>query len=150
MTMETIRRLYGGASKKAKLPSKKLSTKRNFFTKLLRTILELFSGGKSKKTAKIAKNSGTPVSSSSADSRLQKEVKMFLDSPPDNCELVVGSNIRTWVVKITGPEGTIYAGEKFKLKIVFPKDYPSKRKFKTYFCSFFFLSIIVQCTLVIL
>ena len=27
---------------------------------------------------------------------------------------------------MTGPEGTIYAGEKYKLKMIFPKEYPAK------------------------
>ena len=47
-------------------------------------------------------------------------------NPPDNCKLTVGSNIRSWVISIRGANDTIYAGESFKLKIVFPKDYPSK------------------------
>ena len=47
-------------------------------------------------------------------------------NPPDNCKLTVGSNIRSWVISIKGADNTIYAGENFKLKIVFPKDYPSK------------------------
>jgi hypothetical protein len=47
-------------------------------------------------------------------------------SPPDNCKLTVGSNIKSWVISVTGAEGTIYAGEQFKLKLVFPKEYPSK------------------------
>jgi len=61
-----------------------------------------------------------------ATARVQKELRSFLANPPDNCKLVVGSNIRSWVVNIVGAADTIYAGEKYKLKIVFPKDYPSK------------------------
>jgi len=79
---------------------------------------------KKKSSSSKGKSGGT-----SSENRLQKEIKTFLESPPLNCELVVGHNIRTWVVKITGLEGTIYAGEKFQLKMVFPKDYPSKRKY---------------------
>ena len=133
ISVEMVKCLKGGASKKAKTPLNKQSKKSNFFTNLLQKILDLFSINKSKKSGKSAKKSSASLSSSSTDSRLQKEVRSFLDSPPDNCELVVGSNIRTWVVKITAPEGTIYAGEKFKLKMVFPKDYPSKRKSLTWF-----------------
>lgn len=58
--------------------------------------------------------------------RVQKELRAFLANPPDNCKLSVGSNIRQWVVTMVGAEGTIYAGESYKLKLVFPKDYPSK------------------------
>jgi len=58
--------------------------------------------------------------------RVQKELRAFLANPPDNCKLAVGANIRQWVVTMVGAEGTIYAGESYKLKLVFPKDYPSK------------------------
>ena len=59
-------------------------------------------------------------------SRVQKELRSFIANPPSNCKIVVGANIRSWVINIVGAEDTIYAGEKYKLKIVFPKDYPSK------------------------
>ena len=59
-------------------------------------------------------------------SRVQKELRSFIANPPSNCKVVVGANIRSWVINIVGAEDTIYAGEKYKLKIVFPKDYPSK------------------------
>jgi ubiquitin-conjugating enzyme E2 W len=62
----------------------------------------------------------------STSSRLQKEIKQFMENPPDNCKLNVGSNIRVWVINIKGSDGTIYAGEEYKLKMIFPKDYPSK------------------------
>ena len=71
-------------------------------------------------------NIGKAVGSTSANNRLQKEIKQFLENPPDNCKLNVGSNIRVWVINIKGSAGTIYAGEEYKLKMVFPKDYPSK------------------------
>lgn len=61
-----------------------------------------------------------------ANARIQKELKQFLQDPPENCKLEVGSNIRQWIVTITGANNTIYAGEKYKLKMVFPKDYPTK------------------------
>ena len=34
-----------------------------------------------------------------------------MESPPDNCKLKIGKNIRTWVVTLTGVDGTAYAGE---------------------------------------
>ena len=61
-----------------------------------------------------------------ANNRVQKELRAFLANPPDNCKLMVGANIRVWIVQITGAEGTIFAGEKYKLKMVFPKEYPAK------------------------
>lgn len=61
-----------------------------------------------------------------ASNRVQKELRAFLANPPDNCKLTVGANIRVWIVQITGAEGTIFAGEKYKLKMVFPKEYPTK------------------------
>lgn len=49
---------------------------------------------------------------------------MFLEDPIENVRLSVGNNIRHWVVSMTGAKGTIYAGEKFRLKFNFPVDYP--------------------------
>lgn len=34
--------------------------------------------------------------------------------------------IRVWIITISGAEGTIYAGEKFRLRVAFPDDYPTK------------------------
>lgn len=54
-------------------------------------------------------------------------MQAFLTNPPDNCRLLRKTrNIRTWDVEITGVNGTIYEGEIYHLKIIFPKDYPSK------------------------
>ncbi|CEM32784.1 unnamed protein product [Vitrella brassicaformis CCMP3155] len=58
--------------------------------------------------------------------RIQKELKDFLTTPPDHCEIAVGSNIRVWIITLTGVEGTLYEGEKYRLKIVFPPEYPLK------------------------
>ena len=125
----------GANNKKSKKMSKKLLKKTNLaaaikskLNDILKSIFSIFSSGqKSNKVNKKISKTETK-SSTSSESRLQKEIKSFLEDPPENCELVVGSNIRTWIVKITGLNGTIYAGEKFKLKMTFPKDYPSKRK----------------------
>jgi ubiquitin-conjugating enzyme E2 W len=53
-------------------------------------------------------------------------MRAFLGNPPEGCKLAVGSNMRVWVITVTGAKNTIYAGEKYKLKMVFPKDYPAK------------------------
>ncbi|CAM9142486.1 unnamed protein product [Discosporangium mesarthrocarpum] len=61
-----------------------------------------------------------------ANYRIQKELKAFMNNPPDNCNVSVGKNIRVWIITITGAEGTLYAGEKFRLRVSFPEDYPTK------------------------
>lgn len=50
----------------------------------------------------------------------------FIKNPPDNCRLIVGSNMRSWVVELRGVKGTVYTDEVFRLKLNFPKDYPAK------------------------
>ncbi|KEG05022.1 ubiquitin-conjugating enzyme E2, putative [Plasmodium vinckei vinckei] len=62
-----------------------------------------------------------------ANYRIQKELHNFLKNPPINCTLDVHpNNIRIWIVKYIGLENTIYANEVYKLKIIFPNDYPLK------------------------
>ncbi|KAJ1430952.1 ubiquitin-conjugating enzyme/RWD-like protein [Ochromonadaceae sp. CCMP2298] len=77
--------------------------------------------GKSKR-----KSQANKYVSGETSNRIQKEVQSFLESPPDNCVLKVGANIRSWVVTLTGVNGTVFEGETYKLKMIFPKDYPSK------------------------
>ena len=119
--------IRGGAKKKLKpsLIKRAINFFLSFFGKNSKSKAR-YPGTETKKKSSSSKGKSGGTSS---ENRLQKEIKTFLESPPLNCELVVGHNIRTWVVKITGLEGTIYAGEKFQLKMVFPKDYPSKRKY---------------------
>ncbi|RYY88410.1 ubiquitin-conjugating enzyme family protein [archaeon] len=85
---------------------------------------------KTKKDAKNAKKASTKSAANVGDSkgsmRLQKEIQSFMASPPHNCKLSVGQNIRSWVVTLKGVEGTVFAGEEYKLKLIFPKEYPSK------------------------
>ncbi|CXJ03983.1 ubiquitin-conjugating enzyme E2, putative [Plasmodium berghei] len=62
-----------------------------------------------------------------ANYRIQKELHNFLKNPPINCTLDVHpNNIRIWIVKYVGLENTIYANEAYKIKIIFPNDYPLK------------------------
>ncbi|ETB62635.1 hypothetical protein YYC_00344 [Plasmodium yoelii 17X] len=62
-----------------------------------------------------------------ANYRIQKELHNFLKNPPINCTLDVHpNNIRIWIVKYVGLENTIYANEVYKIKIIFPNDYPLK------------------------
>lgn len=37
-----------------------------------------------------------------------------------------GKDIRSWIVTVTGPPGTVYYGEKYRLKMEFPIEYPSR------------------------
>eukprot|EP00981_Chlorochromonas_danica_P010963 scaffold3595_cov235-Ochromonas_danica.AAC.1 len=78
-----------------------------------------------KQSAKSSPRKSNNASPSSL-SRLQKEAESFLAHPPHNCQLSVGANLRSWVVTLTGVEGTIYDGEVYKLKLNFPKEYPAK------------------------
>ncbi|CAM9764823.1 unnamed protein product [Phaeothamnion confervicola] len=58
--------------------------------------------------------------------RIQKELRDFMANPPDNCRVSIGKNIRVWIITIRGADGTVYAGEKFRLRVAFPAEYPSK------------------------
>ncbi|KAF8819269.1 putative ubiquitin conjugating enzyme E2 [Cardiosporidium cionae] len=59
--------------------------------------------------------------------RIQKDLKQFLAHPPMNSTVDVHpNNFRIWIITITGVNGTAYAGEKYRIKITFPEDYPFK------------------------
>jgi len=81
--------------------------------------------GKNNKSS-FGSASASAGSGGGSTARIQKELKDFLQAPPKGTKLIVGSNIRSWTVEMTGAQGTIYAGETYKLRINFPKDYPSK------------------------
>ncbi|GBE60788.1 GDP-D-mannose pyrophosphorylase [Babesia ovata] len=56
-----------------------------------------------------------------------EELANFRKDPPPNCTLeVFGSRNDIWIITWTGLPGTLYAGEKYRLKILFPKEYPLK------------------------
>lgn len=55
-----------------------------------------------------------------------QEMKAFIENPPENCRLIPGNSISSWTIEIQGANGTVFEGEKYKLKVKFPKDYPSK------------------------
>ena len=57
--------------------------------------------------------------------RIQRELKEFLSSPPPNLSVKVGKNIRVWIISMTGTKGSLYEGEKYRLKVTFPPDYPT-------------------------
>jgi ubiquitin-conjugating enzyme E2 W len=66
-----------------------------------------------------------PLKSNSPNYRIQRELKAFIQDPPDNLSVKVGKNIRVWIVTMKGADNTIYEGESFLLRISFPKDYPT-------------------------
>jgi ubiquitin-conjugating enzyme E2 W len=66
-----------------------------------------------------------PLKSNSPNYRIQRELKSFIQEPPDNLSVKVGKNIRVWIVTVKGAANTIYEGESFMLRISFPKDYPT-------------------------
>lgn len=57
--------------------------------------------------------------------RIQRELKEFLRSPPPNLSVKVGKNIRVWIINMTGTKGSLYEGDKYRLKVTFPADYPT-------------------------
>jgi ubiquitin-conjugating enzyme E2 W len=67
----------------------------------------------------------TNIKTGNPNYRIQSELKEFIKSPPPNLSVQVGSNIRVWIVSMIGANGTIYEGEVYKLRISFPKEYPS-------------------------
>jgi len=66
-----------------------------------------------------------PLKRASPNYRIQRELKQFLTSPPPNLSLKVGKNIRVWIVTLSFPPNTVYHGEKYRLRIQFPQDYPT-------------------------
>jgi ubiquitin-conjugating enzyme E2 W len=87
---------------------------------------------KKKKSAALKKPSATTkshvsstIKSNNPNYRIQKELKEFIQSPPENLSVQAGSNIRVWVVTMVGAKNSIYEGDVYKLRISFPKQYPT-------------------------
>ena len=83
-----------------------------------------------KKKAAAKKGRRSPARASPAQrqaQRISRELTDFVENPPDGCKVSVGKNLNVWIVTMTGAEGTIFAGEKYKLRVSFPADYPSRR-----------------------
>jgi len=64
----------------------------------------------------------------SSQKRIAKELAEVLGNPPEGIavSLVDESNVHNWNIVLDGPEGSPYAGGKFKLLLVLPTDYPFK------------------------
>ena len=113
-------------SKSSKSKSKKKnSDKVNSETETAETTKQKKKKPSKKVSAATQKHLASTIKSNNPNYRIQKELKAFLKSPPDNLSVQVGSNIRLWIVTIVGAKGTIYEGEIFKLRVEFPKDYPT-------------------------
>lgn len=67
----------------------------------------------------------TTIKSTNTNHRIQRELKEFIKHPPSNLSVQVGKNIRVWIVTMKGAGGTIYDGETFKMRVSFPKEYPT-------------------------
>lgn len=65
------------------------------------------------------------LKSTNPNYRIQRELKEFLKSPPPNLKVNVGKNIRLWIITVTGAKNTLYEGEKYRLRVQFPADYPT-------------------------
>lgn len=66
------------------------------------------------------------LKSSNPNYRIQRELKEFLSSPPPGLSVKIsGKNVRLWVITLAMPDNCIYAGEKYKLRVQFPNDYPT-------------------------
>jgi ubiquitin-conjugating enzyme E2 W len=66
------------------------------------------------------------LKSSNPNYRIQRELKEFISSPPPGLSVKIsGKNVRLWIITLTMPQNTIYAGEVYKLRVQFPSQYPT-------------------------
>ena len=67
--------------------------------------------------------SSSPTTSST--SRVMNELRAFLKSPPSGMRVTVGRDLTLWIIHLTLPPASAYPGETYKLRVKFPKSYPS-------------------------
>ena len=60
------------------------------------------------------------VASLSCDFVVRTQLREFVASPPEGCEVAVGKNLMVWIVTLTGAPNTVFEGEKYRLRIEFP------------------------------
>lgn len=97
----------------------------SWFGRIVAKVRRWLFGGAEKKDG-ASKHLNKKVKRGNPVYRIQRELRAFLDDPPPNCSVTVGDDIRNWVVTIVGAENSIYAGEEYKLRVIFPKEYPTK------------------------
>lgn len=78
-----------------------------------------------KSSSATKKHLTAAIKSTNPNYRIQRELKVFIKSPPPNLSVQVGSNLRVWIVTMVGANNTIYEGEVFKLRVSFPTQYPT-------------------------
>jgi len=78
---------------------------------------------KSKLSEAAREHLSKSIKSTNPNYRIQRELKEFLRDPPPGLRVQIGKNLRVWIVDVKGPG--IYEGEKFKLRISFPAQYPT-------------------------
>ncbi len=66
--------------------------------------------------------------SKAIQNRLKNELNKLINEPVCNSEIALEKedDIRVWIVILEGPAGTPYEGGFFKLRFVFPDNYPFK------------------------
>ena len=74
--------------------------------------------------APVRRRAPTTAASRKA-ARISRELAEFQRSPPEGCKLTLGKNLNVWIITLTGSPGTIFEGEKYKLRVAFPPDYPA-------------------------
>ncbi|TKR63105.1 hypothetical protein L596_026980 [Steinernema carpocapsae] len=65
----------------------------------------------------------------SSSIRVRTELRAFLQQPPPGMLLDpehIEQNSNEWIVSVEAAKDTIYEGEKYKLRVRFPTDYPFK------------------------
>ncbi|KAI6652037.1 Ubiquitin-conjugating enzyme E2 W-like [Oopsacas minuta] len=82
-----------------------------------------------KQTSSARTKEVTDISKLQGKQRIIRELKHLTEDAPSNMRMdpsFDGSNLKEWIVDMDGAVETIYNGEKFKLKIIFNENYPSK------------------------
>lgn len=85
--------------------------------------------GKNKKSAsggQAQSHLSKELKMSNPNYRIQRELKEFMKSPPPNLSVKVGKNIRIWIITMVGTKGSLYEGEKYRLRVQFPANYPTE------------------------
>jgi ubiquitin-conjugating enzyme E2 W len=118
-------------SSKKKKARKSTSPAKDESEEIVSDVAPVVSESKSSKPSKATastvttKHLSSKIKSTSANYRIQRELKEFIKSPPPNLTVKVGSNIRVWIITMEGAKSSIYEGEVFKLRISFPPQYPT-------------------------